>query len=62
VLNVPVVWNERTLGTINLLHEAGWYDERDLPAAIAFAALAVPGYLELLRRSVPASPRERERP
>jgi hypothetical protein len=51
VLNVPVVWNERTLGTINLLHEAGWYDERDVPVAIAFAALAVPGYLELLRRA-----------
>ena len=50
VLNVPVVWNERTLGTINLLHEAGWYEERDLPVATAFAALAVPGYLELQRR------------
>lgn len=50
VLNVPVVWNERTLGTINLLHEADWYDERDLPVAVAFAALAVPGYLELRRR------------
>jgi len=50
VLNVPVVWNERTLGTINLLHEAGWYEERDLPVATAFAALAAPGYLELRRR------------
>jgi hypothetical protein len=50
VLNVPVVWNERTLGTINLLHEAGWYEERDLPVATAFAALAVPGYHELRRR------------
>jgi GAF domain-containing protein len=50
VLNVPVVWSERTLGTINLLHEAGWYDEAQLPVATAFAALAVPGYLELCRR------------
>ena len=56
VLNVPVVWNERTLGTINLLHEAGWYDERDLPGAVAFAALAVPGYLELLWHAAPALP------
>ncbi len=47
VLNVPVVWDGRTLGTINLLHEAGWYDERDVPVAQCFAALAVPGLLLL---------------
>ena len=33
------------LGTVNLLHEAGWYDEGDLPLGLVFAALAVPGYL-----------------
>ena len=27
VLNLPVVWDGRTLGTINLLHEEGWYDD-----------------------------------
>lgn len=48
VLNVPVVWDGRTLGTINLLHEAGWYDEADVPIAQAFAALAVPAYLGLV--------------
>ena len=47
VLNVPAVWNGRTLGTINLLHEAGWYDEGDVPMAQAFAALATPALLEL---------------
>ena len=47
VLNVPVVWNGRTLGTINLLHEARWYDDTDVPIARAFAALAVPGFLAL---------------
>jgi hypothetical protein len=41
VLNVPVVWDARVLGTINLLHEAEWYDESDAPLGFAFAALAV---------------------
>ena len=49
VLNLPVVWDERVLGTINLLHEAGWYDEGDVPIGLAFAALAVPAYLLLTR-------------
>lgn len=49
VLNVPVVWNGRTLGTINLLHEANWYDEDDVPAAQVFAALATPALLDLTR-------------
>ena len=47
VLNVPVVWDGRTLGTINLLHEAGWYDEGDVPIAQCFAALAAPALLQL---------------
>jgi transcriptional regulator with GAF, ATPase, and Fis domain len=45
VLNLPVVFDGRVLGTINLLHEAGWYDEADVPLGLLFAALAVPGYL-----------------
>jgi len=49
VLNVPVAWDGRVLGTINLLHEAGWYDEADVPVALAFAALAVPACLALIR-------------
>ena len=49
VLNVPVAWNGRTLGTINLLHEAGWYDEADVPIAQTFAALAAPALLDLTR-------------
>lgn len=47
VLNVPVVWNGRTLGTINLLHEERWYDEADIALGQAFAGLAVPGLLSL---------------
>ena len=42
VLNVPVVWDARILGTINLLHEAERYDESDATLGFAFAALAVP--------------------
>jgi len=45
VLNVPVVWDGRVLGTLNLLHEAHWYDETDAPVGLLFAALAIPGYL-----------------
>ena len=49
VLNVPVVWGDRTLGTMNLLHEAHWYDDSDVPIARVFAALAVPAFLTLTR-------------
>ena len=27
VLNLPVIFDGRVLGTVNMLHEAGWYDE-----------------------------------
>jgi hypothetical protein len=55
VLNLPVVFDGRVLGTVNLLHEAGWYDERDLPLGLTFAALAVPGYLAA-RAASPVAP------
>jgi hypothetical protein len=45
VLNLPVVFDGRVLGTVNFLHEAGWFDEGDLPLGLLFAALAVPGFL-----------------
>ena len=50
VLNIPVVWNGRSLGTINLLHKAGWYREEDIATGQAIAALAVPAYLMLVDR------------
>jgi hypothetical protein len=49
VLNVPVVHDGRTLGVLNLLHEARWYDEADAPVAQVFAALAAPAFLRLAR-------------
>ena len=42
IINLRVVWNGRVLGTLNALHEAGWYDEGDVPLGLAFAGLAVP--------------------
>jgi len=44
VLNLPVVWDGRVRGTLNLLHEANWYDETDAPIGLLFAALAIPAY------------------
>ena len=43
VLNLPVVLGGRTLGTVNLLHEAGWYDDADLEIGGVLAAHAIPG-------------------
>ena len=45
VLNLPVVWDGQTLGTLNLLHEEAWYDEGDIPLGLVLAALALPAYL-----------------
>ena len=47
VLNLPVVLDRRTLGTINLLHEAGWYQDAHLEVGCVLAALAVPGLARL---------------
>jgi hypothetical protein len=42
VINMPVRWAGHTVGTLNLLHRAGWYDESDLPVTRLFAHLALP--------------------
>jgi hypothetical protein len=51
VLNLPVVRDGRSLGTINLLHEEGWYDASDVGLGLLFAALAVAAYLTLEKAS-----------
>ncbi|WP_237213310.1 GAF domain-containing protein [Falsiroseomonas oryziterrae] len=48
VLNVPVRWNGTSLGTINLLHHANWYNEADIAPAQVFAALAAPGLMQVV--------------
>lgn len=45
VLNMPVVWSGRVLGSLNILHRAGWYSEAQLPMARVLAQLAVPALL-----------------
>lgn len=41
-INVPIRWDGRTLGMLNLLHQAHWYSEADIPTLSLFAALAAP--------------------
>ncbi|ARP81702.1 hypothetical protein CAL12_13355 [Bordetella genomosp. 8] len=53
VLNVPVVIEGRTLGTLNLLHQAGWYEDRHVPIATPFAYLLAPLF-EAVRREAGA--------
>ncbi len=48
VLNVPIRWNGASIGTINLLHERGWYNTGHVALAQHFAALAVPGVLKVI--------------
>ncbi|RZN12906.1 GAF domain-containing protein [Bradyrhizobium genosp. SA-3] len=45
VLNMPVRWRGRTLGSLNLLHESGWYGADDVAACLPFAQLALPALL-----------------
>jgi hypothetical protein len=45
VLNLPVVWAGRVLGTLNLLHEAGWYTEHHAALGVALAGLGIPALL-----------------
>jgi GAF domain-containing protein len=41
-MNLPVRWDGRTLGTINLLHGAGHFAAADARVGLLFAGLAVP--------------------
>jgi hypothetical protein len=43
-LNLPVIDGGRVIGTVNLLHEAGFYDEASIAAAAPFAPLPVAPY------------------
>jgi hypothetical protein len=50
VLNLPVRWQGQTIGTLNLLHRAGWYSEADIPVTRLFAHLALPAMALISRR------------
>lgn len=38
-VNVPIVYNDTVIGTMNVLHEAAWYDESKAMVIGAFAPL-----------------------
>lgn len=46
-MNLPVRWAGRTLGTVNLLHEAGHFTEADAELGLVFAAFAAPALLTM---------------
>lgn len=46
-LNLPVRWQGRTLGTVNLLDAEGSYGPEDVPAGVVLAGLAAPVLLAL---------------
>ena len=47
-VNIPVRWEGRTIGMLNVLHEARWYSEADVPTFAIFAALAVPAVQQVI--------------
>lgn len=53
-INIPVVYDGETIGTINLLHEEFFYEETHVEIARKFAPLLIPAFLEARRaRSAP---------
>ncbi len=53
VLNLPIRYDGRTLGTINMLHQARWYADRHAEIGRSFAALAVPAVRLVIARGLP---------
>lgn len=47
-VNMPVRWNGRTLGSINLLHEAGYYGPQHRPVLNVLAALSIAPFLRII--------------
>jgi GAF domain-containing protein len=45
ILNVPIVFGQQCLGTMNLCHEASWYQQEDEDIARLLAAFLVPPLL-----------------
>ena len=49
ILNMPVRWRGQTMGTLNLCHRAGHYDEGHLPRLRLTAQLALPALMAIVR-------------
>lgn len=45
VINVPIVFNGETIGTMNLLDAEHHYTEADVPRVVALAPLLIPAFL-----------------
>lgn len=45
VLNIPLRWRGETLGTLNLLHQENWYEDRHVELAGVLAQMAVPAVM-----------------
>jgi GAF domain-containing protein len=48
-VNVPVVHDDRVIGTMNVLHRAGWFDESKAKTLAAFIPFLVPGFVATAR-------------
>lgn len=48
-INIPVVYDGETIGTINLLHEEFFYTEDHLQRARKFAPLLIPAFIKARR-------------
>lgn len=47
-VNMPVRWNGRTLGSLNLLHGAGYYGPQHRPALDVLAGLSITPFLHII--------------
>ena len=45
IVNIPVVFEGRCLGTMNLCHEAGWYRSEDERTGLLLGAFLIPSLL-----------------
>lgn len=50
-LNLPVIYNDRFIGSANLLHDANWYHPEDIEIGAPFAALLAAPFRDFERSS-----------
>lgn len=55
ILNMPMRWQGETMGTLNLCHQAGHYNESHLSRVRLIAQLALPALLLISRAAGPAA-------
>ncbi|MGI4985197.1 MAG: GAF domain-containing protein [Janthinobacterium lividum] len=53
ILNMPVIWRQRVVATVNLLHAEGFYEARHIPLVRCLAQAVLPAILDPLTRSDP---------